>query len=155
MSQETSSSQSSVTLAPATQVRDYLISLLQAASLDIDASSIRAKLDVSGSAPATPEMVIVTASDKGGHNGLATRVLIDIEATVSILTHLDEDETGSANDALEAQIMPALAAIPRGTALNGWTIRFEGNWQSQDPAIVNDSFRARDITATLFLQQQQ
>ena len=155
MSQETPSSQPSVTPTPAAQVRDAIVSILQAAISDLPQSQIRGKLDVDGDAPLGTAAIIVSASDKAGHNGMATRVLIDIEATVSILTHLDEDPHGTMNDDLEAQAMAAVTTIPRGTALDGWTIRYEGNWQSQDPAIVNDSFRARDITATLYLQQQQ
>lgn len=112
---------------------------------------IRSTLDTSGS-PAGISAVVVRARDLGGHQGLSSRVLVDVELTVTVRTHLDEDPDRTAHD---AAVAAAQAALPSGwaPALTGWVVRHVRAWEVSD-ARVDESgvFRDTDLARTVLVQ---
>lgn len=141
---------------PAIEVRDAILSMLAAAGdlSDLPAGSIRAKLDVSG-VPRGPASVIVSARDLGNHAGIPGRILVDVQAIVQIMTHLDEDMSGALADSLMSAAMAALGgATAASYSLNGWKVGYPGQWASDEPYIDSDGvFRVCRLSATLFLQK--
>jgi len=141
---------------PAIEVRDAILSMLAAADSlsDLPDGSIRAKLDVSG-VPRGPASVIVSARDLGNHNGIPGRILVDVQAIVQIMTHLDEDQDGALADSLMSAAMAALGgATAASYSLNGWEVGYPGQWASDEPHIDSDGvFRVCRLSATLFLQK--
>lgn len=137
-------------MTPADQITACIVTSLResdCASI-LPEGQIRSKLDVSG-APVGFMGLVVTAADIGGHNGIPGRILIDVTATVQAFTHLDEDMDGTEMARLSSAVMDALQNIDYN--LDGWTVRFPGDWTATEPS-VEDAFRRVDFTATLFLQ---
>jgi hypothetical protein len=62
------------------------------------ATQIRPTLDTSGT-PAGISALIVRARDLGGHEGMSSRRLVDVEIRVTVRTHLDEDQDREVHDA--------------------------------------------------------
>jgi len=138
--------------APAIQVREAIIAHLRSSAelAGIDDGQIRAMLDVSGT-PRGDRAIIVSARDLGGHGGMPGRVLIDVEASISIMTNLDEDPSGSAADELLSSVAIAIENI--SYSLNGWRVPFRGIWKGTHATTADESFRLVNMTATLYLQK--
>lgn len=142
--------------SPAIEIRDAILTMLNSASdlSDLPAGSIRAKLDVSG-VPRGPSSVIVSARDLGNHAGIPGRILVDVEAIVEIMTHLDEDQSGTLMDSLLTAAMEAVSgATAASYSLTGWKVGYPGQWATKEPYIDSDgAFRVCRLSATLFLQK--
>lgn len=137
--------------APADQITACIVHSLRESEcmLIVPQEQIRSKLDVSG-APVGFMGAVVTAEDKGGHDGIPGRILIDVAATVQAFTHLDEDADGIEMARLASAVMEALQDI--AYPLDGWHVRFPGDWTSSE-SMVDDAFRRIDFNATLYLQK--
>jgi len=138
--------------SPAPFIRDFLIQSLQL-SLEslLPPSQVRGQLDVSGEMRGT-EGAVVSASDKGGHNGLPGRILVDADVSICVFTHLDDDTDGSRLDELVSAVFGALPSIAY-PQFPGWRVTFPGIWQASSPQIMDDSYRQQTLTATIFTQK--
>ena len=135
--------------SPATLIRDALVAAIKAAGTGLPADQIRPAYDVSGE-PRGEASVIVSCADLGGHAGRQDRILVDCRATVSILTHLDEDMTGGLADSILNAVIPAITGLNR--SLDGWAIRYISPWTTEEPT-TDGSFRRLQTTATMFTQR--
>ena len=142
--------------SPAIEIRDAILSMLTASGglSELPSGSIRAKLDVSG-VPRGPASVIASARDLGNHSGIPGRILVDVEGIVEIMTHLDEDMSGTLLDSLLSGAMEALgSATATSYTLTGWKVGYPGRWVSDEPYVDSDgAFRVCRLSATLFLQK--
>ena len=134
--------------SPAPLIRDALIAAIQGASTGLPADQIRAAYDVSGD-PRGAASVIVSCADLGGHNGMRPRILVDCKATVTVMTHLDEDLTGALSDSILNAIIPVIQAF--SPTLDGWAIRHVTPWQTAEPT-SDGAFRIVAAEATIFTQ---
>ena len=133
---------------PAIPIRDALITAIRAAGTGLPANQIRAAMDVSD-VPRGPAALVVSCADLGGHNGMRTRILVDVRATITIATHLDEDQDGSLSDSIINAVIPVLYQF--NPELQGWAIRHITPWETSEP-FADGSFRQTSIVSTMFTQ---
>ncbi len=134
---------------PAPLIRDALIAAIQGADTGIPIDQIRASYDVSGE-PRGPASVIVSCADLGGHNGMRQRILVDCKATVTVMTHMDEDLAGTLSDDILNAIIPVIQSID--PVMDGWKVRHVTPWQSSDPT-TDGAFRIVELSTTLYTQK--
>ena len=142
-----------MSLAPAMQIREQIIEHLKGNvamfSLPIPTEQIRAVLDVSGT-PKDTYGVIVSASDLGDHSGFVGRVLVDIQAQLTIYTHINDDPEGRLADALASDVLNIMQGIQY--TLDGWAVSYNGTWSETDASMM-DAFRQITLTATIPIQK--
>ena len=143
-----------MSMAPAQQIRQAIIDHLKGNvalfSLPIPTEQIRGVLDVSGT-PKETYGIIVSANDLGNHSGFVGRVLVDIQAQISIYTHLNDDAEGKLADALASDVLDIMQSI--SYTLDGWCVSYNGNWMQTDASMM-DSFRQLTLSATIPIQKQ-
>jgi len=140
--------------APATQIKDAIVAHLRGMtgsfSLPIPETQIRGILDLSGT-PKDVYGITVNAEDLGDHAGNTGRVLVDIKPTITVFSHLDEDQEGTLCDSLASDTLTIMQSIKY--SLDGWLVAWNGNWQVADTSMDN-SFRQTVLTATLPIVKQ-
>lgn len=144
---------------PAPQIQQCLIDLLrQAAIPSVDPDDIRGTLDTSGR-PKGFTGCTVHAVDRGNHNGIPGRILVDVEVDIDVYSHVNEDADGSICSNAVSFIRPLLPSLSdMGNdwtlpPLENWRVRYPGNWETTGPVLSPDAaYRVYTISATLFLQ---
>ncbi len=152
MSSDSSSSSSAqpLTGSPAPLIRDALIAAIRDANTGLDSDQVRAAFDVSGE-PRGTASVIVSCADQGGHAGMRERILVDCRATVSVMTHLDEDLAGTLSDEILNAIIPVIQSLT--PSIEGWAVRHVTPWQASEPT-SDGAFRITELTANYYTQSQ-
>ncbi len=112
-------------------------------------SQVRAALDMEGESKDTVGAT-VSASLIGPHDGTHA-VLSDVSLSVSCWTHLDEDADGSQLDSLAADAADIIAT--GDIAPDGWRQTCRPEPVAISEASTDGSFRVRQITATIYLQE--
>jgi len=136
-------------IAPATQIKNAIVAHLKGAvasyTLPIPETQIRGTLDISGT-PKDVYGITVSTKDLGDHAGNTGRILVDVEATLTIFSHLDEDPDGSLCDSLTSDTLQIMQGIEY--ALDGWHVYWNGNLQVTD-TMMDNSFRQNVLTTTI------
>lgn len=137
--------------SPAVQLRTALTEYLkehlpyQCATRE---GQIRSAWDTSGEIT-QPAGVYTSAIDRGGHNGLPGRVLVDVDLSATAWSHLNEDSTGMECDIIASCIQQILADFE--PTLQGWIVRGIDSWEAGE-ITVQDAFRQCEIKTTIYLQ---
>ena len=135
--------------APATQIKEAIVAHLRGMigsyTLPIPETQIRGILDLSGT-PKDAYGITVGAEDLGDHAGNTGRILVDIRPTITVFSHLDEDQDGSLCDSLATDTLAIMQTI--SYSLDGWKVYWNGNWSITDTA-MDSSFRQMVLSATL------
>lgn len=136
-------------IAPATQIKNAIVAHLRGAvnsyTLPIPETQIRGILDLSGT-PKDVYGITVSTEDLGDHAGNTGRILVDIKATITVFSHLDEDVDGSLCDSLTSDTLDIMQGITYN--LDGWVSYWNGNWSVTD-TMMDNSFRQNVLTATI------
>ena len=136
--------------SPAAQIKSAIVRHLRGCaggfSLPIPVEQIRGTLDVSGT-PREAYGLVVSVEDLGDHDGWNTgRVLVDVRATITAYTHIEEDADGVLCDSLAAETLEAMQGIQYN--LNGWLVHYNGNWGASDVS-MDGAYRSITLAATL------
>ena len=140
------------TLSPAAQLRRALVQHLRDTvpfGSNVLERQIRGQLDVAGEITQSGG-VFVSAIDRGGHDGIPGRVLVDVDLSATAWTHLNEDAGGLECDIIASAVQAALAAGFAPT-LEGWAVRHITSWTAGE-LTERDSFRMCEISATVYLE---
>ena len=139
----------SIPLMPATQIQGAIVQHLQdnagLFALPIPLEQIRRASDVSGE-PKDAFGVIVATADMGDHFGGSQRVLVDIRATVTAFTHINEDEDGLQCAALATDVLNLMQGMTYN--LDGWRVYSTGNWTTSAP-VISGNYRQIVLEATI------
>ena len=115
------------------------------------ATQIRPTLDTAGT-PAGISALIVRARDLGGHEGMSSRKLVDVEIRVTVRTHIDEDQDRAVHDDLVSTVL-GIAGQAWTPALSGWIVRHCSSADSTDvEADAGGVFRDTDVVQRLLVQ---
>lgn len=140
--------------SPATQIKEAIVAHLQGMineySIPIPQTQIRGALDLSGT-PKDAYGITVSASDEGDWAGNTGRVLVSIKPTITVFSHLDEDQDGSLCDSLASDTLDIMQSIKY--SLEGWYVAWNGNWQVTD-TMMDGSFRQYVLSAVLPIVKQ-
>lgn len=136
-------------IAPATQVKNAIVAHLRGAvnsyTLPIPETQIRGILDLSGT-PKDIYGITVSTEDLGDHAGNTGRILVDVKATITVFSHLDEDVDGSLCDSLASDTLQIMQSITY--KLDDWVVYWNGNWQVTD-TVMDNSFRQNVLSTTI------
>ncbi len=136
-------------IAPATQIKNAIVAHLRGAvnsyTLPIPETQIRGILDLSGT-PRDIYGITVSTEDLGDHAGNTGRILVDVKATITIFSHLDEDVDGSLCDSLTSDTLQIMQSITY--KLDDWVVYWNGNWQVTD-TVMDNSFRQNVLSTTI------
>lgn len=132
---------------PAHEVCVEIVKFLRnlAPALGLDEGQIREVLDVSGQ-PKDLAGITVGVADKGDHPGCVGRVLVDVEPTVTIWTHINDDADGSLCNTIAGAVLADITSITYNCP--SWKVAFKGSWSMTAPTAA-EAYRAIRITATL------
>lgn len=135
-------------IAPATQIKNAIVAHLRGAvnsyTLPIPETQIRGILDLSGT-PKDVYGITVNVEDLGDHAGNTGRILVDVKATITVFSHLDEDVDGSLCDSLTSDTLQIMQSITY--KLDDWVVYWNGNWQVTD-TVMDNSFR-QNVLSTI------
>lgn len=135
-------------IAPATQIKNAIVAHLRGAvnsyTLPIPETQIRGILDLSGT-PKDVYGITVSTEDLGDHAGNTGRILVDVKATITVFSHLDEDVDGSLCDSLTSDTLQIMQSITY--KLDDWVVYWNGNWQVTD-TVMDNSFR-QNVLSTI------
>lgn len=140
--------------APAIQIKEAIVAHLRGMigeySLPIPDTQIRGILDLSGT-PKDAYGLTVSATDEGDWTGAHERVLIRITPTITVFTHLEEDQDGSLADSLVTDTLSIMQSIQYN--LEGYHVASNGNWSVTDTQ-MDASFRQITLSAVLPIVRQ-
>lgn len=140
--------------APAEQVKEAIVKHLQsqamAFSLPVVPDQIRGMLDLSG-IPKGVYGITVSAQDNGDWAGNTGRVLISIQPSIMVFSHLEEDLDGTICQQVITDVLSIMQSITY--SLDGWQVAWNGNWTVSETTMT-DSFRQTTLSATLPLVRQ-
>lgn len=143
-----------MTKAPAIQIKEAIVAHLQGMigsyTLPIPSTQIRGILDLSGT-PKDAYGITVSATDEGDWNGAHERILIRIVPSITVFTHLEEDQDGSLADSLVTDTLSIMQSIQYN--LEGYYVASKGNWSVTDTQMDN-SFRQITLSAVLPIVRQ-
>ena len=143
-----------MTKAPAIQIKEAIVAHLQGEvgsyTLPIPSTQIRGILDLSGT-PKDAYGITVSAVDEGDWNGAHERILIRITPTITVFTHLEEDQDGSLADSLVTDTLSIMQSIQYD--LDGYYVASNGNWSVTDTQ-MDASFRQITLSAVLPIVRQ-
>lgn len=143
-----------MTASPATQIKEAIVAHLRGMigsyTLPIPQTQIRGILDLSGT-PKDVYGITINAEDLGDHAGNTGRVLVDIKPTITVFSHLDEDQDGTLCDSLASDTLTIMQSIQY--KLDGWCVAWNGNWVVTD-TMMDNSFRQIVLSATLPIVRQ-
>ena len=134
-------------------VIEYLIARLAAVPALTSlatAQQIRPSSDQSDP-PVGAAAIVVAASDKGNHNGIPGRILVDVDASVEVRSSLTDDPDMTAFNALSQAAFQSLCGIANDTPIPGWDIRYGSEWASGE--VMQDAlYRYIEFSASIILQ---
>lgn len=140
--------------APALQVKEAIVAHLQGRigdyTLPIPSTQIRGILDVSGT-PRDAYGITVGAEDQGDWNGAMERILIRIQPTITVFSHIEEDPDGSQADSLAGDTLEIMRTMEYN--LDGYVVASNGNWAITDVQMDN-AFRQLTLSAVLPIIRQ-
>lgn len=138
---------------PAQQIKAAIVAHLRGVcggfTLPIPQEQIRGLLDVSGT-PRDAYGIVVSCEDLGDHFGNTGGVLVDVRPSITIYTHINEDEDGGLCDAIASDVLGAMQSI--AYILEGWLVAWNGSWTVADTT-MDGSYRQIALSATLPLNR--
>jgi len=125
-----------------------IIARLQGQITSIPSAQIRGKLDMS-TVPTGGKTIVVGCQSQGGYGGMVDIPLYQAELSVSCMTHMDEDVTGSACSALANSVAEALDG--HQLIVTGYDCRLFALMSVSEPETV-EAFRLVRLSYKLYLQ---